>query len=87
MANTSSAKKSIRVAARNRVINILRREKVKNATKDILENIDSTSPSRESFSKYQSQLDRAVKVGMMHKNKAARLKSNMNARLKAKLTK
>jgi len=74
----ASAKKRVRVARKATV----RNSKTKRALKASLK-LFAKSPSSKSHSSAQSQLDRAVKKGVIHKNKAARLKKQAAKRAKA----
>ena len=79
---TSSAKKALATDKRRKIENDLTRAKVKSALKGakiaIRENQKETP---ESISKAFSELDRAAKKNVIHKNKAARLKSRLVKRL------
>jgi ribosomal protein S20 len=87
MANLSSSKKAIRVSARRRYINVARDLKVKDSVKDIKKLIGAKSLTKEesmnAMQNLQKQLDKAVKTGFMVKNKANRMKSRLNTKLKA----
>jgi small subunit ribosomal protein S20 len=73
-----SAKKRVRVARKATVRNSKTRRNLKASLK-----LFSKSPSAKSHSGTQSNLDKAVKKGVIHKNKAARLKKQAAARAKA----
>jgi ribosomal protein S20 len=73
-----SAKKRVRTARRAAV----RNSKTKRSLRDALKAF-SSSPSAKSHSSAQSKLDIAVKKGVIHKNKAARLKKQAAAKAKA----
>lgn len=73
-----SAKKRVRVARKAAV----RNSKTKRSLKASLKLFTKT-PSTKSHSSAQSNLDKAVKKGVIHKNKAARLKKQAAARAKA----
>lgn len=73
-----SAKKRVRTAKKATVRNNKTRRSLKNAL-----NIFAKSPSAKSHSAAQSKLDKAVKRGLIHKNKAARLKKQAAAKAKA----
>lgn len=64
-----SAKKRVKVAQKAAVLN----SKTKRGLKSAIKSFDK-SPSAKSHSAVQSQIDRAAKKGVIHKNKAARLK-------------
>lgn len=76
---TKSAKKALRRDQRRRKINL----KVKTPLKKALKSARK-SPTLKSLSKAFSWLDQAVKKNLIHKNKAARLKSRLAKLLKPK---
>lgn len=84
MPNTRSAAKQARAAIRRRSRNTSVKSKVKNAEKSIRELITSGKKEEalKKLSSYQSVLDKAVKVKVLHKNNAARHKSRVAALLK-----
>lgn len=87
MANTSSAKKAIRVAKKNREYNYSRNKKVKEATKAVFSGeIKNEKAGRSAVSALQKQLDKAVKNGNISKNKANRIKSKSVSFTKAKVS-
>ena len=73
-----SAKKRVKTARKAAVRNSKSKRSLKSALK-----VFAKSPSAKSHRDAQSQLDRAVKKGLVHKNKAARLKKKAAARAKA----
>lgn len=73
-----SAKKRVRVAKKATIRNVKTKRSLKAALKSFLGK--STSASH---SKAQSALDKAAKKGVMHKNKAARKKSQLAKAAKA----
>jgi ribosomal protein S20 len=73
-----SAKKRVRVARKAAVRNSKTKRNLKAALK-----LFASTPSAKSQSAAQSNLDKAVKKGVVHKNKAARLKRQAAARAKA----
>lgn len=77
-----SAKKRVRVAHKAAVRNSKTKRVLKSALK-----VFSRRPSAASHSAAQSSLDKAVKKGVMHKNKAARMKKQLAAHAKAAGTK
>lgn len=72
---TTSAKKSLRVALRRRLENL----RVKKMLKEAL-NKQSASRLGETF----SAIDKAVKAGIFHPNKGARLKSTLSKKFGAR---
>lgn len=86
MANTKSAKKSIRVNKRNTLINKVYKTRIKTTQKKLLQNLQGAGTNIESksiaeyqdlLSSYYKRIDLAVKKNLLHKNKAARKKSQM----------
>lgn len=73
-----SAKKRVRVAHKATVRNSKTKRSLKNALK-----LFARSPSGKALSAAQSNLDKAAKKGVVHKNKAARLKRQAAKRAKA----
>ena len=73
-----SAKKRVRTTKKATVRNSKSKRSLKSALK-----LFSKNPSAKSQSAAQSQLDKAVKKGLVHKNKAARLKKQTAAKAKA----
>jgi ribosomal protein S20 len=64
-----SAKKRVRVAKKASIRNSKTKRNLRSALKTF-----SKSPSSKSHSSVQSEVDKAAKKGVIHKNKAARLK-------------
>lgn len=85
MANTSSAKKAIRVAARRNTINQARRARLKTFVRHIEEAITKgDKPAAEAALKAaQPEIVRAANKRVMHKNAASRKISRLARRLKA----
>jgi small subunit ribosomal protein S20 len=73
-----SAKKRVKVAKKAAVRNSKTKRTLKSALK-----LFSRTPSSASHSAAQSNLDKAVKKGVIHKNKAARLKKQVATKSKA----
>ncbi|HEU4966238.1 MAG TPA: 30S ribosomal protein S20 [Candidatus Saccharimonadales bacterium] len=73
-----SAKKRVRVATKAAIRNSKTKRALKSALKIFTRKSDAAT-----HSSAQSALDRAVKKGVMHKNKAARMKKQMAATAKA----
>ncbi|UAT42567.1 30S ribosomal protein S20 [Anaplasmataceae bacterium AB001_6] len=91
MANTKSAKKMIHVIERRTIRNRMIKNRVKTIKKkcerDISICLDNYSAENQgkavdSFRIAQKEIHKSVTKGIMHKNKAARLVSRMNKRLK-----
>jgi small subunit ribosomal protein S20 len=73
-----SAKKRVRTARKAAVRNSKTRRSLKSALKTL-----TATPSAKGLGSAQSNLDKAVKKGVIHKNKAKRLKRQAAARAKA----
>ncbi len=69
-----SAKKRVKVAKKAAIRNSKTKRSLKTALKSF-----TRKPAADSHSKAQSELDKAVKKGIMHKNKAARVKKQLAA--------
>lgn len=82
---TKSAEKALRRDRRRKVVNLRIKRKIKAALKSA-----RLQPTRKNLSAAYSALDRAAKKHVIHKNKAARLKSRLMRvveKLKAKTAK
>lgn len=73
-----SAKKRVKTAKKATIRNSKTKRSLKEAFKAF-----TKSPSSKTHSAAQSNLDKAVKKGLVHKNKAARLKKQAAAKAKA----
>jgi ribosomal protein S20 len=73
-----SAKKRVKVAHKASVRNSKTKRSLRSALK-----LFAKSPSSKSQSSAQSNLDKAAKKGVIHKNKASRLKKRAAAKAKA----
>ena len=73
-----SAKKRVRTATKAAIRNSKSKRSLKTAFKSLV-----AKPSAEAHASVQSNLDKAVKKGIIHKNKAARLKKQAAASAKA----
>jgi small subunit ribosomal protein S20 len=79
-----SAKKRVRVAEKAAIRNSKTKRSLRTAVKAFHNAITGGSKEVASeLSEAQSNLDKAVKKGLMHKNKAARAKSQLAAKAKA----
>jgi small subunit ribosomal protein S20 len=86
MANTFSAIKRGRMTERKTAVNRMRRTRLKNqirAMRRALDQNDSTAAQKVLGETY-SLVDRAAQWGIIKRNTAARYKSRLTARLKAK---
>jgi len=89
MANTRSAAKQARAAVRRRARNRTQISTVRTSEKKIrsLAKAGKTNEAEKLISSFQSQIDRAAKKGVVHKNTASRHKKRIAALLKpAKVT-
>lgn len=81
MANIKSAKKRIKTSARNAERNKQYRTEIKTLKKKAEDAVSANKPEKESILKFfVSRVDSAVSKGIIHKNKASRLKSRMAAK-------
>ncbi len=80
MANTKSAKKAIRVSARKGVINLRSRRDFKEARKEVNKAIDlkDKKEAAKLLPLAYKEIDKAAKRNIIHKNTAARYKSNLS---------
>jgi small subunit ribosomal protein S20 len=79
MANTSSAKKALRVSARRNAVNTRVKKAFKEVKKEIVKQL-STGNQKEAkklLPKFQSEVDKAIKKRAIKKNTGARYKSRM----------
>jgi len=86
MANTFSAIKRTRMTERKTAVNRIRRTRLKNQIRSMrraLEGTDTTAAQKVLGETY-SLVDRAAQWGIIKRNTAARYKSRLTARLKAK---
>jgi len=72
-----SAKKRVRVSTKATVRNSKTKRSLKSAVKAFAAALAGGKKVSEAHSKAQSELDKAAKKGVMHKNKAARKKSQL----------
>jgi small subunit ribosomal protein S20 len=86
MAHSLSAKKRIRQNVKRRARNRWRMKTMKTAIKTFLDKIahGSVDDARTAYREAASIIDRTAQRGVIHRNQAARRKSRLNARLKAK---
>lgn len=85
MANSLSARKRARQAERHRRHNASLRSHVRTEIKKVLRAIDAgdKSAAETAYKAAVPAIDRSVSQGIMHKNKAARHKSRLNAHIRA----
>ena len=84
MANTRSAAKQARAAVRRRTRNRAQMSTVRTSEKKIrsLAKAGNTEEASKLLSQFQSQIDRAAKKGVLHRNTASRHKARVAAVLK-----
>jgi len=85
LANTAQARKRALQAENHRQRNASQKSKMRTEMKKTIEAVSSGDKENamSSLGMTSSLLDRAVKNGLIHKNKAARHKQRINARIKA----
>ena len=85
MANIKSAKKRARQSEVRRARNASARSMMRTAVKKVVKALDANdvAAAEAAFVAAQPLLDRFGSRGLIHKNKAARHKSRLNARIKA----
>ena len=85
MANSAQARKRARQAVRRRVHNASLRSRMRTSVKRVVRalNANDADAAGTALKRAEPTLDSAVGKGLIHKNKAARHKSRLNARLKA----
>ena len=85
MANIASAKKRARQAAKRRLHNNSRRSMLRTYIRKVVDSIESGDKTAAAAA-YQAAvpiIDRMANKGLIHKNKAARHKSRLNAKIRA----
>lgn len=85
MANIKSAKKRARQSEQRRLRNISARSMVRTALKKVVKAIEAKDKAAAvaAFTAAQPVMDRYAARGLIHKNKAARHKARLTARIKA----
>lgn len=85
MANTKSAKKSVRKQARRTEVNLSRRSRMRTYLRKVEEAIGTgdKSAAQEAFKAAQPELMRASQKSILHINTASRKLSRLSARIKA----
>lgn len=74
---TRTATRALRKSQRKQIVNLRRKKNMRNSIKLL-----SKDPSSKSLSETFSQIDKAVKHNLIHKNKASRLKSSLSSLIK-----
>lgn len=85
MANTSSAKKAIRVSARKRIINLRRNRQYKEDRKEVMKAVANKNKAEAEKllpSAFKS-IDKAAKGGVLHQNTADRYKAQLARMIKS----
>lgn len=84
MANSSQAKKRARQAELSRCRNASKRSEMRTYLKQVTKTADegNESVAKTLYKKAASMVDRLASSGVIHKNKASRHKSRLNARIK-----
>lgn len=85
MANTAQAKKRARQAITRRGMNIGLRTEFRTAIKKVLKAVlaGDKAAAQTEYVGAQSTIDKIARKGIFHKNKAARHKSRLSAKIKA----
>ena len=80
---TKSAKKALRQSRTKKKNNLVKKEKFKVTKKEILKLISLKKPdeAKKKLSELYKALDKAAKTKVIHKNKAARLKSRVSKKI------
>ena len=85
MANNSSARKRVRQNEKHRQSNVTQKSRMRTAVKNVIKATDAGN-AKEAIALYgtaQPLIDSLATKGLIHKNKAANLKSKLNKRIKA----
>lgn len=85
MPNTKSAKKTMRTSEARRVKNKATRTALKNLSKKVFDAVTAgdVAKAEADYRSAASKLDRAATKGVIHKNAAARRKSQLQTAIKA----
>ena len=85
MANSAQATKRARQGEKRRKHNTGRRSLMRTRIKQVVENVENgdKEAAESAYGLAQLMLDRMAKSNMIHKNKAARHKSRLSAKIKA----
>lgn len=88
MAHSLSAKKRIRQNAKRQARNRWRLRSMRNSIKGFLDKLahGTVDEAGQAFRSCAQVIDRSAAKGVIHKNQAARRKSRLSAKLKAKKT-
>lgn len=85
MANIQSAKKRARQSVKRRARNMSARSMLRSAVKNVVKALEANDAATAEAAMKSAEpiLDRYSSRGLIHKNKAARHKSRLNARIRA----
>ena len=85
MANIASARKRARQAIGNRERNMALRNRLRTYVKKVLAHVQAgdANQAQAAYNEAVPYIDSAVNKGLVHKNKAARDKSRLNAKVRA----
>ena len=85
MANIKSAKKRAKQTVVRNERNVAQRSQLRTAVKKVIKALDANDAAgaETAFASAQPLLDRMAARGLIHRNKAARHKSRLTARIKA----
>lgn len=85
MANIKSAQKRAKQTIVRNARNVAQRSMLRTAVKKVIKALDANDAkaAQDAFTSAQPLLDRMSARGLIHKNKAARHKSRLSARIKA----
>lgn len=85
MANTAQARKRVRQAERSRQLNASQRSAMRTRVKRVFSALASgdKEAAEGAYRAATPVLDQMARKGLIHKNKAARYKSRLNARIRA----
>ncbi|MGF1615918.1 MAG: 30S ribosomal protein S20 [Gammaproteobacteria bacterium] len=85
MANSQQARRRARQAENQRQRNVAKRSMMRTYLKKVIKALDSGDPAaaRSAYQIAVPIVDRVANRGLIHKNKAARHKSRLNARMRA----
>jgi len=84
LANSPQARKRARQNEERRLHNAAQRSTLRTSIKDVLKKVhqNNAEEALQAYRRASSLIDRAVRRGHHHKNRAARLKSRLNARVR-----
>ncbi|MCX7109488.1 MAG: 30S ribosomal protein S20 [Candidatus Methylumidiphilus sp.] len=85
MANIKSAKKRVLTSEKNRIQNAAARSRLRTYIKKVLHAVATgdVEKAQAAFREATPVIDSSVNKGLIHRNKAARSKSRLSARIKA----